>query len=386
MRQFTAILVTAAVLLAGVAPAAGAAGAAGTAAGAAPAGTDAPLQQSGGAAQCSFPFTATDATGTEVTVEEKPERVTTLAPSAAQTMWEIGGKSQVVGVSRHATYLDGAESRTNVSAGFSVSVEAVVGTNPDLVLAPNVIPTDTVTALRNAGLKVFYMSAATSVADVRNKTTLIGRLTGNCRGAAEANAWMTANVDAAAQATADVEPVRALYPLGGGYVANTGTFISAMMRASGAENVVAEANVSKLYPQLSSEVILQLQPDWLVLSSGSSYLLSQEPYASTPAVQNNNTVTVNANYLNQPAPRSVVMAVRTMTKAFHPEAAASAEFETRAEVEASMSTPTPEPTTAASTTATTDSPAESTATTGAGFGFAVAALSVAVAALLARRR
>src|SRR6056297_2546746 len=96
---------------AGAQPAFGAAGAAG------PAQTD---------DACGFPLNATDATGTTVTLEERPERITTLSPSAAQTLWVLGQEDRVVGVSRFASYLDGAEERANVSAEFGASVERVV--------------------------------------------------------------------------------------------------------------------------------------------------------------------------------------------------------------------------------------------------------------------
>lgn len=352
---------------------------------------DAPIAQTG--ATCEFPITETDATGTDVTLEERPERVTTLNPSAAQTMWEIGGESQVVGLSQFALYLDGADSRTNVSAaGFGVSVEKVVGTNPDLVLAPNATSVETVQTLRDAGLTVFHFEESTTIADVREKTTLTGRLTGNCEGAAEANAWMDANVEAVTEATADAADVRVLYPLGGGYIAGSETFISAMIETAGGANVAAERDLTG-YPQINDEVVLELAPEFLVVTGSSSYLLGEEPYASTPAVQNNNTVSVDRNWMNQPAPRSVVIGVRTLTEGFHPEAAADAEFVTREEAVAAMETATPTATesqpitdTATETTAETrTTSADATATSGPGFGVALAVLAVLGSALLARR-
>ncbi len=385
------------VVLAGAVPAVGAAAAsAGPAGGAPPAASDAAGAHGTDGApaatqtDCGFPYTATDATGTEVTLDERPERVTTLNPSAAQTMWEIGGKDQVVGVTKFALYLEGADTRANVSAaGFGVSVEKVVGTNPDLVLAPNATSVETVRALREAGLTVYHFPAATDIADVREKTTRIGRLTGNCEGAAEANAWMDANVETAAEATADVEDVRVLYPLGGGYIAGTETFIDAMLSTAGGANVAAERNLTG-YPQINDEVVLELAPEYLVVTGYSSYLLGQEPYASTPAVENNNTVRVNRNWMNQPAPRSVVMGVRTLTRGFHPDAAAEVEFETRAEAVAAMETETPTATTAADTPTeetpvTRTTSAGATETSGPGFGVALAVLAVLGSALLARR-
>ncbi|AEN04590.1 PGF-CTERM-anchored ABC transporter substrate-binding protein [Halolamina sp.] len=383
-----AILLTALFLLtAGVAPAAATA----TATPGDVGGADAPaLSQY----ECSFPFSATDATGTEVTLEEAPETVTTLGPSAAQTMWEIGARDQVVGLDQFSTYLAGAESRTNVSAsGFGYSTEAVVGTEADLVLAANVAPNDTIAQLRNAGMTVFKFEAATSIEDVANKTALTGALTGNCEEAARTNEWMMQNVDTAREATSDAETPRVLAPLGSGYVVGGGTFIDAVITASGGENVAARNHTG--YPSLSDELILELDPEILVLQPWMTMtgVAEQEPYASTTAGENNATVVVNANYLNQPAPRSVVYATRNLTEAFQPDAYASAEWTARSEVTLETATPTPEsqtePTGTEMTTATATEPMATespTSTDGPGFGIGAAIAALAGLSVLLTRR
>ncbi len=283
MRTRTTLLIVLCTLLAAVAPA----GAVGAPDASTPSvDADAAVQQE--VPDCSFPVTSTDATGTEVTVEETPETVTTLGASAAQTMWEIGGKEQVVGLSSNAHYLADAESRTNVSAsGFGYSTEAVVGTEADLVLAANIVPEETVTALRDAGMTVYQFEAATSIEDVANKTTMIGKLTGNCEGAAEANAWMNANVETAQEVTADAESPELLIPLSGGSLVGGGTFINAMVEAAGGTNLAVEAFDSSYPYQVSDETILELNPEMLVLQEGLEGLITQEPYASTTAGENN---------------------------------------------------------------------------------------------------
>jgi iron complex transport system substrate-binding protein len=328
---------------------------------------------------CSFPYTATDASGTEVTLEERPERVTTLNPSAAQTMWALDAEAQVVGRTQFAAYLEGADSKTNVSkaGGFGASVEKVVGTEPDLVLAPNTTSRETVKQLRDAGLTVFVFSTATSIEDVAEKTTTIGRLTGNCQAAARTNAWMTANVEAAREATADAERPSVLYPLGGGYVANTGTFISTMLEASGGTNAMAEANVSQPYPQVNDETIVDLAPEVIVTTDSNRYLLEQEPYASTPAVENDRTVDVDVNYLNQPAPRSVVYSVQNLTMGLHPDVEAS----WVAKSEISLTTATDDAPTETFTATPSGSPTEGS---GVGFGLVAALLALTGLGLVVR--
>ena len=331
---------------------------------------------------CAFPVTVTDATGTEVTIEERPERVTTTNPSAAQTMWEIGGRSQVVGLTQYASYLEGAEDRTNVSASFGVSVEEVVGTEPDLVLAPNASAGD-VGALRQAGLTVYHFRAATTIDDIRAKTTTTGRLTGNCEGAAEANAWMDANVDAVRAVTADTEErPKALYPLGSGYVAAGNTFISSLMELVGAENVAARNHTG--YPQLSDEIVYKLNPDVLFVTENSATIAGTEPYASTTAGERNATVFLRVRNLNQPAPRSVVNVAHNATAQLYPDRYDADSYVPRSAV-TPAATQTSEPT-PADHTPSTDQP--TTDASGPGFTAvgALAGLFALLCALGVRQR
>jgi iron complex transport system substrate-binding protein len=140
---------------------------------------------------CTFPVERTDLTGETVTLEEDPERIVTLNPSAAQTMHEIGAWDEVVGATKHASNLEGFGDVTNISAaGETISNEEVVNLEPDLVLAPNTISNETVSALRGAGLTVYHFREAQSIEDIYRKTRIIGELTGNCEGAEETVSWM----------------------------------------------------------------------------------------------------------------------------------------------------------------------------------------------------
>jgi len=298
---------------------------------AAPTATDAASVQT--AEECEFPITLTDATGEEVTLEEPPERITTTNPSVAQIMWEIGGAEQVVGTSQFAHYLDGAEDRTNVSSTeFGVNIELVVSTEPDLVLAPSATSVETVEALRDAGLTVYHFPEETDFDEVREATTIVGQLTGNCEGAAEANAWMDANVEAAATATTDADRPGIMYPLGGDFVVGGDTFIHEMIVASGGDNLAADEFDG--YQVMNDEVVLSLDPEYLIATEESTFVLEEEPYASTRAVENDAIVMMEVNYLNQPAPRSVVFSVQNLTAELHPDLYDESDFVSRAEAAA----------------------------------------------------
>lgn len=289
----------------------------------------------GGAGECSYPVSATDATGTEVTVEESPDSIVALGASTAQTIWELDAEETVVGVSKFANYLDGAEDVENVTEidGFSTVVltEVIVGLDPDLVLAANVYPNESLTQLRDAGITVYKFPAAGSIEDVYAKTERIGHLIGECEAANATVTDMRSTVETVREAVSGEERPDVLYPQSGGFSPGPNTFIGGLIDAAGGANVVANANATSTYPQLSGEFIVEQDPEWLIVA-GSQDELDQDPKSLAPdndalrnttAWEEGNFIVVNNNHISQPAPR-IVSPLRKMAQAFHPDAYAAA--------------------------------------------------------------
>jgi iron complex transport system substrate-binding protein len=264
-----------------------------------------------------------------------------------------------------------------VSADFGVSVEEVVATEPDLVLAPNA-SADAVEPLREAGLTVYHFPEATDIADIRAKTTTIGTLTGNCKGAAEANAWMDANVDAVAELTADLDDRRrVLHPLGGDWVVGDETYINTMLELAGADNVAARNHTG--YVQLNDEVVLQLDPEVLILTQDTTALVDEEPYASTSAGEANTTVVLRTEYLHQPAPRSVVFSTHNTTTQLYPDRYSDDSYVPRSAI-------TVEPSQEESPATATDTTPPTTDTQVPGFGAQGVAFALVLSVLILIRR
>lgn len=352
---------------------------------------------------CEFPYTATDATGTEVTIEAPPETVAALQPSDAQTMWEIGAREQVVAMpqNQYTGYLNDTEGRTNVAnADGTTNAEAVVGSSPDLVLAANITRSSTIQQLREAGLTVYHFPAADSIEGIYEQTETIGRLTGNCDGASETVSEMQTRVQAIEDTVADREEPRALY-YSFGWTTGTNSHIHDLIETAGGQNIAAEAGLVG-YSELSAEIVADQDPQWILLQTGAP-APSGAPYNETTAMQNDQVLRVDANYLSQPAPR-VVIALETMAQALHPEAFQQTETATETQTvqttTAAEDTATPansetmaenDGATATDTTATTaeDDSATVTETTsgsGPGFGLLAPLAALAGAALLAARR
>lgn len=322
---------------------------------------------------CSFPVTITDATGMDVTIQEEPSRVVTLSPSAAQTMWEIGAREKVVGVTKYAEYLDGASTRTQISSSDQmVSIETVINLTPDLVLAPNVVPPETVEKLRDTEVTVYYFPPAESIEDVYRKTHRIGRLTGKCTEATTRVTWMKERVNTARAAADNQDRPDVLYFFFG-HTAGKNTFINEIIETSGGNNIAVDANVSG-YKKLSEEVVLRENPEWIIRNSENPIGVRSSVLNQTTAIQRNQTITIQIEHLNQPAPR-IVYAISKLAKSFYPDTYAAANT-------TETPTDTPPPTTEVtnhSTGTAIETPNQN------GFGLIAAAIGVLGGLVLAKR-
>ena len=372
-------------------------------------------------ADCSFPVTATDATGTEVTVEDEPQKVVALGASTAQTLWDVGAKGKVVGMPVNPTtaYLNGSTERTDVYQAdeFSVATEEVVGLDPDLVLAPNVIPNESVAALRDAGLTVYKFEFGDSLSGIYEKTNQTGKLVGACEGARETVDATKTRVNAIEQAIEGEERPNVLYAQGGGFVAGNGTFIHEVIEAAGGENLAADAGIEG-YQRISNETVAAQDPDWII-ASDASLVPAGEPYASTTALREDQVIALNTTLLSQPAPR-VVIPMTEIARNLHPEAMQQANLSNTTTIERVVEDDGSNATATSAGTGTavatdggtsadestvggterdentvdnagsgaTDTGASGTETSsgsGSGFGVAAAAIALVGAALLARR-
>ncbi|MDY7081782.1 MAG: ABC transporter substrate-binding protein [Halobacteria archaeon] len=278
---------------------------------------------------CGFPYSSTDATGTNVTVTNEPQRIVTLGPSAAQTMWEIGAKDKVVGLTRYAMYLEGAEKRVNVSTSrFGVyDYEKIANMSVDLVLAPNIVYNRSVEDVRTkTNATIYKFEKAKTIQDIYQKTRLTGRLVGECDSATSTVDWMKEEVRIVRNTVEGEERPTFLYPSSptfgesaAWWTVSNGTFIHHLLTLAGGNNFAEDKNLTG-YSPISNEVVLAGSDsiEWLIKTDDYSYPPRNLAYNSTYAVKNNQVIYLDSNYLSQPAPRTVTV-LGKVAKAFHPD-------------------------------------------------------------------
>jgi len=207
-----------------------------------------------------FPVTVGD-----LTLEARPERIVSLSPTATEMLWAVGAGAQVVAVDEYSTYPQEAVDLGTALSGFEPNIEAISGFDPDLVIV-SYDPGSLVEQLGSLGIPVFMAPAVADLDGVYAQIGQIGALTGNAAGAASVVEDMQARIDAAFGST-DVAGQTYFYELDDTlYSLTSRTFVGTVMGRFGLVNIADGVEDGNDYPQLSAEVVVSADPDWIFLA------------------------------------------------------------------------------------------------------------------------
>ncbi|SCL24236.1 iron complex transport system substrate-binding protein [Micromonospora nigra] len=270
--------------------------------------SDTPTPDAGGSSAAAFPVTVGS-----LTLQERPEKIVSLSPTATEMLFAIGAGPQVTAVDDQSNFPADAP-KTDLS-GYQPNAEAIAARNPDLVVLANDTNkiVDQLTALK---IPVHLNPAAKTLDDSYRQITELGALTGNVDAAADVTKRMKDDI---AKIVAEV-PERAEKPtyfheLGPElYTATSKTFIGSLYTLAGLENIADAADADGSnggYPQLSQEVIVDADPDFIFLADTKCCQQSPETvkarggWSGITAVKNNQIVALDDDVASRWGPRVV---------------------------------------------------------------------------------
>lgn len=252
-----------------------------------------------------FPVTV-DADNGEVTVEERPERIVSLSPSATEILFAIGAGDQVVAADQFSTYP--AEAPTTDLSGFDPNVEAIVAYEPDLV----VIATDSndlVASLGELGVPVLAQEAPVDLEQGYDLVAGLGQATGHVDETAALVGQMRAEMEEAFASAPDAEGVRVYHELDETFFsASSSSFIGSVYAELGAVNIADEADAEGTgYPQLTEEAVIEANPQVIVVTDQVSYtaddVAARPGWDQVDAVREGNIITVDSDIASRWGPR-----------------------------------------------------------------------------------
>jgi iron complex transport system substrate-binding protein len=263
-----------------------------------------------------FPVTVIAANG-EVTIDERPESIISLAPTATEVLYAVGAGPQVLAVDELSNFPE--EAPTSDLSGFEPNVEAVAALGPDLVVVSDDI-NDIVASLTAIGIPVIHVPAAVSLEDTYAQIEQLGAATGNISGGARVVASMQTEVEELSDSIPEpAEPLTYYYELDDTlFTVTSQTFIGQIHALAGLENIADLAEGAEtLYPQLSAEYIIDADPDLIFLADTKCCGESPETVAQRPgwdrlsAVANDAVVPLDDDIASRWGPR-VVELLRTV--------------------------------------------------------------------------
>jgi cobalamin transport system substrate-binding protein len=248
--------------------------------------------------------------------DDPPQKIISLSPTATEMLFAIGAGKQLIAVDDQSSFPERAP-RTDLS-GYTPNVEAIAGYDPDLVVLPG---GQVKSQLTDLGI-VVLLPAAERLSDSYTQISELGKGTGRQKAAKRVVSEMRADI---ANLSSDVpdggKRPTAYYELDDTYFsADSSTFIGRLLRRGGFDNIADGAKAeSPGYPQLSSEAIVDADPDAVFLADSKCCGQSADTFGSRPgfealtAATSGNVVTLDDDVASRWGPR-VVELLRQIVK------------------------------------------------------------------------
>jgi iron complex transport system substrate-binding protein len=272
-------------------------------------------------AEAGFPVTVTRSDNVELTIEEQPQRIVSLSPGATEIFFEIGAADQLAAVDMFADYPPETDDYPRVDA-FQPDPEAIIDHDPDLVFI--VYDADgIVDVLDDLDVPVLYLEAPGSLGELLDHVRLMGEVTGNEEQASAVAGSLAERVELVAGQVSEVENRPVIYhELDDSYfTVGPDSFVGDLYNVLGAENI-ADGAMGE-YPQLSEEIILEEDPDVIILpgygdDGAVDAVRERSGWEVISAVENDRIYEIDGDIVSRPGPR-IVDALEQLAEMLYPE-------------------------------------------------------------------
>ena len=263
-----------------------------------------------GAEASSATVTIVDRLNRSTRFESTPQRIVSLSPATTELVFALGAGELLVGSTDYCDYPEQAKSIPRVGSGpmGTVSIEAIVGKQPDLVLCKFDTHQPLVESLERVNIAVVAVGPE-SLEEFFEEARWLGQALQRNEQAEQLIQSMTARKEQLATKSSANRKLRVFYqvwndPL---MTAGKGSFINQLMELAGLENIVY-ATIGR-YPRLSPELVVERDPEIIIVPSSPANPVNLETIYSRPgwqgvsAVKNRRVHAVNSDIISRCGPR-----------------------------------------------------------------------------------
>ena len=269
-----------------------------------------------------------DGLGRSVDVPVPAQRIASVGPSNTEILFAIGAGGQVVARDDFSDQPAEARSIPAVGSGTSLSLERLVASRPDLVLAAEIYAPEQVRALENALLTAFFVANPTTFEGLASNVGLLGSLTGHEAEATKLQRSIQSRVQAVAERVHNAEDrPTVFYELDATdpqqpWTAGPGGFINTLITLAGGRNVAAGDD--QPFPRWSAERLLRENPQVIIVGDAKygvtpDSVRARAGWGRIAAVRDGRVHSFDDDLVSRPGPR-LVDGLEAMARLLHPEA------------------------------------------------------------------
>jgi iron complex transport system substrate-binding protein len=270
--------------------------------------------------QTTYPLTVKDDTGTSMTFDKAPERITTLLPSETETIYAIGADNKLFGVDTYSDYP--AEAKTKPQIGdMNLNMEALLATKPDVVFASSSLNQKSVDEIRAQNIKVFA-SDPKNINQVMAKIETVGLILDLQDNAKKVTDQMRAEKQKVEDAVKNAPKKKVYLEFSPGWTVGDGEFLNDLLLLAGGTNVAAG---TKGWFEIDPEKIIKANPEVILYAKGEAGMDSildaitkRSGWDQMDAIKNKQLFALESNPLVRVGPR-LTQGLIEMAKAIHPD-------------------------------------------------------------------
>lgn len=269
-----------------------------------------------------YPLTIEDSFGNTVVLEEKPERIVSVAPSITETVFALGAEELLVGRTDYCDYPAEVSGVESVGTLKDPNIEKIVELDTDLVIASTHFSDEVYEKLTELEIKVIVLNPNDSFDGVFSVIEALGEIVDQNDNAEKLNNEMKATIAEVQDKVAGLAAPSVYYVVGygefGDYTAGGGTFISEMIKMANGENIADDVEGWSY----SLEKIVEHDPEMVIVSKyydTKAGLIEANGYNELSAVKAGNVFEIDSNMIDRQGPR-IAEGFKALAEIIHPEA------------------------------------------------------------------
>lgn len=280
-----------------------------------------------------FPLIVIDAKGTEVKISAKPEKIISLTLTTDEMLLSLVDKNRITALS-HLSDDPGLSNVVNEAADISVKakleLESLIALQPDLIIVADWTDENAVSQLRDSNITVYSLATPNSINEVKDAVLKVSELVGEKDRGLEVINWMDQKlnvVDSKVSTLKEDERLRVLSCDSFFYTYGIGTTFDDISEKAGIINLASDEGMI-MWQEISKEIIVELNPDVLLLPSWSyegfdavqftKEFKNDKSLATIKAIKNDRVYNLPEAHMTTTS-QNIVLGVEDVAKAVYPQ-------------------------------------------------------------------